>query len=55
MQCEHVLDHHRQYLLMAYTQATLNGVDSRPSDALNLALRSSAKIFVHRQVRYWLM
>lgn len=34
----------------AANEATLNGVDSRPSDALNLALRSSAKIFVHRQL-----
>lgn len=30
--------------------ATLAGVDSRPSDALNLALRFSAPIYVHRQV-----
>lgn len=30
--------------------ATLAGVDSRPSDALNLALRSGAPVYVHRQV-----
>lgn len=30
--------------------ATLAGVDSRPSDALNLALRFGAPIYVHRQV-----
>ena len=34
--------------------ATLAGVDSRPSDALNLALRFGAPIYVHRQVRTWL-
>jgi bifunctional DNase/RNase len=30
--------------------ATLAGVDSRPSDALNLALRFGAPIYVHRQL-----
>lgn len=30
--------------------ATLAGVDSRPSDALNLALRFNAPIYVHRQL-----
>lgn len=30
--------------------ATLHGVDSRPSDALNVALRCDAQVFVHRQL-----
>jgi Domain of unknown function (DUF151) len=33
-----------------FGDATLAGVDSRPSDALNLALRFGAPIYVHRQV-----
>lgn len=31
-------------------QATIDGVDSRPSDALNVALRCGARVFVHRQL-----
>lgn len=31
-------------------EATINGVDSRPSDALNVALRCGAQVFVHRQL-----